>query len=231
MTTKTNLHKKAETYKNLCIFASDVMKFDNGTKIFGTWKKLESFHETKTNFKGILYTNGEEFVICYLGTDSKSIKDHIENIVMGIFPKTLQMRVANWFYKTCKEQFDIYNGNLTLIGHSEGGTEATFAGLKNNVKVVTFNTFGISRKLYDENRDYSNLITNYRDEADLVSKLRANPGQTFVVPSTVKQNFLKRFFGSIKSHKISNFGDCEKAIPLDLYMQNHPFFINAYCNF
>ena len=68
MTTQTDLHKKAETYKNLCIFASDAMKFENGTKIFGTWKKLESFHETKTNFKGILYTNGEEFVICYLGT-------------------------------------------------------------------------------------------------------------------------------------------------------------------
>ncbi len=228
MTTITKTHKKAENYKNLCIFAYDALKFENGAKIFGKWKKLESFHETKTNFKGILYTNGSEYVICYLGTDRKSLKDHIGNLVMGIFGKNLQMRIANYFYKKCKEKFDFYNENLTLIGHSEGATEATFTGIKNNLKVVTFNAFGINPKLYDPKKDYSNLITNYRDESDLVSKLRENPGKTYIVPSIVSQNILKKHFGSIKSHKIANLGNCESAIPLEEYITNHPLFINYY---
>lgn len=223
-----NRHKKANEYKNLCIFAEDVMKFENNSKVFGDWKKLESFHETKTNFKGILYSDGQEYVICYLGTDSKSIKDHIENLVMGIFGKNIQMRLADYFYKRCKEKFGFYNDSLTIIGHSEGGTEATYTGIKNNIKTVTFNTFGISRKQCENERDYTNLITNYRDESDLVSKLKENIGQTFVVPSIVKQCFVKRIFGSLKSHKIANFGDCENAVLLEDFKKLNPCFIDTY---
>lgn len=221
-------HKKANTYKNLCIFAEDAIKFKNETKIFGKWLKKESFHDLKTNFKGVLYSNDSEYVICYIGTDEKSIKDHVENLIMGIFGKNMQMRIADYFYKKCKEKFGFYNDQLTLIGHSEGGTEATYVGVINKIKTVTFNPFGLSSKLYEKNSDYSKLITNYRDESDLVSKLKGNIGRTFIVPSIVRQCLIKRILGSIKSHKISNFGDCEKAIPIEEYINLHPFFINSY---
>lgn len=221
-------HKKANEYKNLCIFAEDAIKFPNNAKVFGKWIKKESFHEEKTNFKGILYSNGTEYVICYIGTDSKSVKDHIENIVMGVFGKSMQMRIANYFYKKCKEEFGFYDDNLTLIGHSEGGTEASYVGVKNNVKVVTFNPYGLSAKLYDKGFDYSNLITNYRDEADFVSKLKKNIGAVYIVPSVINQCLLKHYLGSIKSHKINNFGDCEKAISLEEYKKQHPYFIDTY---
>lgn len=222
------IHKKAEIYKNLCIFAEDAMKFNNESKIFGNWIKKESFKERKTNFKGILYSDGNEYVICYIGTDKKSLKDHIENIIMGIFGKNMQMRIANYFYKQCKEKYGFYNDTLTLIGHSEGGTEATYVGIMNKIKVVTFNAFGISQKLYEKDKDYSSLVTNYRDECDLISKLKGNIGKTYIVPSNVNQCFIKRILGSVKSHKILNFGDCEKAVKLEDYILTHPFFINSY---
>lgn len=222
------IHKKANEYKNLCIFAEDAMNFKNETKIFGAWIKKESFHEQKTNFKGILYFNGQEYVICYIGTDDKSIKDHIENIVMGIFGKNMQMRIANYFYKKCKEKFKFYNDSLTLIGHSEGGTEATYVGIINKIKTFTFNPFGISKKLLEKDKDYSDLVFNYRDESDFVSKLKENIGTTYIVPSTVNQCILKRIFGSLKSHKILNFGDCEKAVLLEEYKATHPLFIDSY---
>ena len=147
---------------------------------------------------------------------------------MGIFGKNMQMRIADYFYKKCKEKFGFYNDQLTLIGHSEGGTEATYVGVINKIKTVTFNPFGLSSKLYEKSSDYSKLITNYRDESDLVSKLKGNIGRTFIVPSIVRQCLIKRILGSIKSHKISNFGDCEKAIPIEEYINLHPFFINSY---
>ena len=222
------LHEKANIIKNLCLKLEEALNKNDGEEIFKGWKKLDGFRETRTNFKGILYSNGAEYVICYAGTDSKSIKDHIENIVMGIFGKTLQMRIANYYYKKCKEKFGFYNDNLTLAGHSEGGTEASYAGIKNRVKVVTFNPYGLSRKLYDTRADYSNLITNYRDASDLVSKLKENPGRTYIVPTTVKQCFIKRLFGSIKSHRLENLGDCQDSVPLEEYRENHPCFINSY---
>ncbi len=223
-----DLHKKANEYKELCSRAGVAMAAASGTKVYNQWKKLDGFHEQKTNFKGLLYSNGSEYVICYLGTDSKSIKDHIENLVMGVFGKSFQMRLANFYYQKSKEKYGFYNDKLTLIGHSEGGTEAAYTGIKNRVRTVTFNAFGLSKKIYDTKADYSNLITNYRDASDLVSKLREAPGRTFVVPSTLDQCFVKRVLGSIKSHKLNNFGDCCDAVPLEEYMDSHPFFINSY---
>ena len=222
------IHKKANVYKNLCIFAEDAIKLDNDAKIFGKWRKKESYWDSKTNFKGIFYSDGNEYVICYLGTDNKSFKDHVENIIMGLFGKNMQMRIADFFYKTCRDKFDLNNDKLTLTGHSEGGTEATYVGIRNKIRTVTFNSFGISRKLLKDDMDYDELITNYRDESDLVSKLKENAGKTYIVPSTVKQCFIKRIFGSIKSHKIVNFGDCEQAVPLEDYEDSHPLFINSY---
>lgn len=222
------LHKKAEIIKRLCIKAGDVLEKEDNTEILEGWKKLDGFHEPKTNFKGVLYSDGQEYVICYLGTDCKSVKDHIENIIMGIFGKTLQMRIANYYYTKCKEKFGIYNDKLTLAGHSEGGTEATYTGIKNRVKVITYNVYGLSRRLYDVKADYSNLVTNYRDASDLVSKLKENPGRTYIIPTVVKQCFIKRIFGSIKSHRLENLGDCQNAIPLEEYMLTHPRFINSY---
>lgn len=250
-------HKKANVYKNLCIFAPDVMKFENGAKIFENWIKLESFEEKKTNFKGILYKNnfnagvesndldadgggenaddsriasrgGNEYVICYLGTERNSIKDHIENLVMGVLGKNMQMRIANYFYAECKRKYGIFNEELTLVGHSEGGTEATYVGVKNCVKVVAFNPFGLSSKLYEENADYSSLVTNYRDSSDLVSKLKENIGKVYVVETLVEQGFVKDILGSINSHKIANFGDCENAVPLEDYKKSHKTFLDNY---
>ena len=224
----TQAHEKANIYKNLCIFAPDAMTYAKDTKIFGKWLKKESFHDTKTNFKGILYSDGNEYVICYLGTDSKSVKDHLENLIIGILGKNMQMRIADYFYKKCKEKYGFYNDTLTLTGHSEGGTEATYTGIKNKIKTITFNPFGISRKLLVEDMNYDDIITNYRDEADLVSKLKENTGKTYIVPSIINQCKIKQFFGSLKSHKISNFGDCEKAVPLEDYKKSHPLFISSY---
>ena len=223
-----DLHKKANEYKILCEIAGRAMNAGAGAKVYKQWMKVDGFYEPKTNFKGLLYFDGKEYVICYLGTDSKSIKDHIENLVMGVFGKSLQMRLANFYYKKCKEKYGFYNDRLTLVGHSEGGTEAAYTGIKNRVRTVTFNAFGLSRRLYDAKADYSNLITNYRDASDLVSKLRETPGRTFVVPSKTNQCFVKRIFGSIKSHKLENFGDCCEAVPVKEYMELHPFFINSY---
>ena len=222
------LHKKAEIIKRLCIRAGEAIEKEDNTEIMECWKKLDGFHEPKTNFKGVLYSDGKEYVICYLGTDCKSVKDHIENIIMGIFGKTLQMRIANYYYTKCKEKFGIYNDKLTLAGHSEGGTEATYTGIKNRVKVITYNVYGLSRRLYDVKADYSNLVTNYRDASDLVSKMKENPGRTYIIPTVVKQCFIKRIFGSIKSHRLENLGDCQNAIPLEEYMLTHPRFINSY---
>lgn len=221
-------HTKANIYKTLCIFAEDAMNLKNGAKVFDKWIKLESFEEPKTNFKGILYKNENEHVICYLGTERSSVKDHVENIVMGVFGKSMQMRIANYFYSQCKRKYDIFNEDLTLVGHSEGGTEATYTGIRNNVKVVTFNPFGLSQKLVEKDKDYSELITNYRDAADLVSKLKENIGETYIVETTVKQSFVKNFLGSINAHKIANFGDCENAVPLEDYKKSNKMFLDKY---
>ena len=71
-----------------------------------------------------------------------------------------------------------------------------------------------------------NLVTNYRDPHDPVSKMHANVGTTYITPSTQTGFMAKTPFGSIQSHGINNMGDCENAIPLEEYKKSNPWFLD-----
>ena len=97
-------------------------------------------------------------------------------------------------------------------------------GAKYGNETVTFNAFGVSKRKLKGN--YDDLVTNYRDPHDPISKMHANVGKTYITPSTQNKFMKTTPFGSVQSHGIKNMGDCDRAIPLEEYKEKNPMFLD-----
>jgi hypothetical protein len=220
-------HLKANDYRDFFNVANNVLKNKN-IKLPSGYIVFDTMYNKKNNFKSVVYQKGNEIVICYIGTDTLKIKDHGANLKMGLSSEpTSQMRDAFDFFK----EIQIKNPDMEykVIGHSEGGSEAIYVGLSNNIETVTFNAYGLNQKLADKigGKNADNIITNYRNSQDPVSKMRNPQGKNYIVENN-KDSFLSKVspFGSISAHKISNFGDCEKAVSEKEYSKTHKNFVN-----
>lgn len=215
----------ANEYKLLCSQANGIMKKPKGEDAGNGWVKVDSSPKARSNFKGVLYQKGNQFAICFVGTDKFSAKDHGANLKMGLTGNSQQIKDARKFTEKMITEYNLTPQNTVSIGHSEGGTEATYVGLENGLKTITFNAYGVHKSKLPQDADL-NLVTNYRDAHDPVSKMYANVGTTYITPSTQTGFMAKTPFGSIKSHGINNMGDCDNAIPLQEYKKQNPWFLD-----
>ncbi len=217
-------HKKANEYKDLCNVAGDVFRVYD-VKIPNDYRVLDKI-DGQFNFKAVTFEKGDEIVICYLGTNPLSIKDHMTNGKMVISAEpTSQMESALNYCNDMRKKYPSYN--FKVVGHSEGGSEATYVGLSTNLETYTFNAYGLHQKLVKKiNNPYTDdLVINYCDYNDPVSKLRKLVGKTYIVESN--KIFIKKLnpLGSVAAHRIENFGDCTDAQLLEDYKKEHKWFI------
>ena len=212
-------HELANEYKELCLATGELFSNRSYPKNTTDWEVVEKVHYGD-NFKAVLYRKGDKYAICFAGTDKKDIRDHIANLSMGLTGDSTQIRNAKKFSEEMMQKYGLNIENTVVIGHSEGGTEATIVGITLGFMTVTFNAYGVWSSKY---KDTNNLVINYRDPNDPVSKIHKNVGLTLIVPGKEKA---KTRFGCIKAHSISNFGDCTEAIPVENYKKMDKNFLD-----
>lgn len=222
---ENNIHANADVYKSLCAQANDMMKMPNGTDAGNGWKKVESCHKG-SNFKGVLYEKDGQYALAFVGTDSKNLKDHGANFKMGITGDSRQIQDAKDFARDMQKRYGLTPQNTVSLGHSEAGTESTHVGAMFGFKTFTFNAFGARKDKLPQGVDYDNLVTNYRDAHDPVSKMHANVGKTYITPSTQNWFMGHTPFGSIQAHGIKNMGSCQEAVPLEQFKKNNKWFLD-----
>lgn len=225
-------HANSNTYKKLCEQVDNVAKRNNyNNDDLAGWTVKDSAYDRKSNFKGVLYEKDGQYALAFAGTERPSLKslggwkDWGANLKMGITGDNQQNRLANKFAEKMIKENGLTPENTVSLGHSEGGFEATNVGLKNGLKTYTFNGFGVHKSKLPENVDLD-LVTNYRDAHDPISKMHANVGKTYITPSTQNGFMSKTPFGSIQSHGINNMGDCDNAIPVQEYKKQNPLFLD-----
>ena len=191
------------------------------------WKVVDNEYDRGSNFKGVLYEKDGQYALCFVGTDRFSAKDWGANAKMAFTGESRQIELAQEFTdKMFRKHHELNIENTKSIGHSEGGTEATVVGIQYGLKTTTFNAYGVGGDYVDKNKNYDNLVTNYRDPHDPISKLRANVGTTYITPGTQNRFMSTTPFGSIQAHGIDNMGDCMQSVTVDEYKKSHPLFIN-----
>lgn len=224
-------HLKAEICKRLCLMSDEIAKRKNndlGQKVFLNYRIFAKKYDKRTNFKAVVYNNEDEFIICFVGTDSKCLKDHVANLKMGFGKASRQMILAKNFAKSIIEN----NCSTKSIasGHSEGGSEALFVGLNFGLETYTYNAFPLSNSLKKsliKNNVTVVSINNYRAPKDIVSKLfYTDIGLTYIVENSQRKLNANFFLDMKSAHSLKNMGNCRGAIPIAVYKKKHKYFID-----
>lgn len=224
MTQTFNLHAEKNVYQNgldeetiqndklLQKFAIGVYE-GNRDQIPKDWRLIKKADDPNSGFYAEAYERNGKIVIVYRGTND--LTDWIKNnkdMVLNKFPA--QLRPALNFYDEVVSEYTKkgYSVNdITVTGHSLGGSLCQLVCDLRICKGVTFNAYGTEGILQD--KKYVS-VRNYGNEDDLTFtyNLHRHPGKTYVIENTS----LEILPQIRKYHSVEDMGDIATAVPYDM---------------
>lgn len=154
------------------------------------WTKLKSY-DIDNGFQANVYINGNDIAVVYRGTEinkrNENIKDIKTDVQMGLGLSPNQYTNADSVYKEIKKTYP--NSEITVSGHSLGGSLAQLVSATNGCPAVTFNAYGTGEILSNmgiQNQKLLNII-NYGNPDDAVFGMKYNkqPGRTFITDNNL----------------------------------------------
>lgn len=193
-----------------------------------SWQELTSLN-SGNGFQTTIYHKNNEIVISYRGTDTA--RDWNDDFQMWKNQIPDQLQQANGVYKEIKKIFP--NANITVTGHSLGGSLAQLVSAENGCQAVTFNAYGTGDILNNEgyyNTKNLNII-NYGNPYDPIftDKYNAQPGRTFLTDTNFNsyvywdeqsQNLTKM---NREKHFLENMGVLEDAVEVEPLSERHQY--------
>lgn len=233
------MDKKLHT--DLMILAGHTYK--NGSfNIPANWQEVTSF-SSNNGFQATVYQNGNEIVISYRGTEATKIqrgefiKDIMNDIQMGVNTIPIQYNAANEVYQQVKQSYP--NFNITVTGHSLGGSLAQLVSAENGCQAITFNAYGTGDIL--NNAGIYNIkelnIINYGNINDPVFNLSSTkqPGRNFLTNTELNPDKLYevgyQYNVHQPAHKIEKMSSLDDAVEIEPQLvssqNNNPFKLYA----
>ncbi len=120
-------------YKQVGVKKEDLNVLPKGYKV------LDIKNEAN-GFQALVLQKGNDIVICYRGTEGLNKKDLGNDLEM--FRRMIPSQARNALDLYDEYRRDYPNYNITVIGHSLGGSLAQIVGTLRDVTAVTFNAFG-----------------------------------------------------------------------------------------
>ncbi len=190
------------------------------------WKLISEYSNNDNGFHGEAYEKDGKIIIAFRGTQWYSLGDLNTDVQMIRKEIPKQANSALTFYykveKYCVTH-DIDKSNITITGHSLGGSLGEFVGPTVKVKTVTFNAYGVkdiaerNMILKGENENY---VKNYGDVNDrtFYTKMHNHVGKTYVLDNDKDNKVLR----NKKYHKAETIQNLEDAEPYDIH-KHHKF--------
>ena len=165
--------------------------------------RVIDFNENKnTGFYADVLSNGNDIIIAYRGTDKLFDHDGKNDIDMAKSKIPAQAIDAIRIYDKVKREHP--NANITVTGHSLGGSLAEIvSGIRGNL-AVTFNAYGVGDMFRNKNVLKENNVVNYVNEYDAVSMVN---GQNHIGEIYEVSKNLNNF---IENHKAENIIDLSR---------------------
>ena len=202
-------------HEELKLLNIEVYKFNTlnkGDRINGKnleWKVISKHFDPKTNFKGVAFTNGNNLVFSFVGTENNYgnfTKSWSTNIIdMGLRNINKQFSAGEKWVESFLYSPKYRNYHKYATGHSEAGTESVLYAKKYGIDAVTFNAYN-ARQIVEHSPitfNHNPHIINYGFVNDVTFKLGGKPhlGDTYLFYDSNS----KSKFELSKLHALENF--------------------------
>ena len=206
MTKRKNDTKYHEVLKQAAGYS-----YKNGNSAPEGYKVVKSVDNKDTGFHAEVLANGNDVIVAYRGTDQPIGIDGINDFAMARKNIPAQATDAIKVYDQVKQDYP--NSDVTVTGHSLGGSLSQIVSSVRGCDAVTFNAYGTKDMFKDPASIKENNIVNYVNEMDGITMVNGenHVGEIYSVPN-IAQN--SRFSIKYKDncHQLEGMGNLSERI-------------------
>ena len=170
------------------------------------YKVIKSVDNKDTGFHAKVLAKGNDIIIAYRGTNLTSVQDIRNDVAMARDKIPAQASDAIKVYDQVKQDYP--NSDVTVTGHSLGGSLSQIVSSVRGCDAVTFNAYGTKDMFENSANIKADNIVNYVNEMDGVTMVNGenHVGEIYSVPN-IAQN--SRFSIKYKDncHQLEGMGN------------------------
>ena len=175
------------------------------------YRVIDKAENTENGFYAEAYSNGKDIIIAYRGTDDW--QDVMVDLDMVRSQLPSQCIDAVRFYD--KVANNNKNSDITVTGHSLGGSNAEIVSAIRGTVAVTFNAYGVRDMFTPYTRLKEDNIVNYVNEWDPFAMFNAenNLGEMYAVQNIAKNLSRTHYceaMGPLQQRKVRSVEDIKK---------------------
>lgn len=162
--------------------------YKKGDPIPDGYKVIKSVDNKNTGFHAEVLSKGNDVIVAYRGTDKIFGQDGRNDFAMNRGKIPAQATEAIKLYDQVKQENP--NSDITVTGHSLGGSLSQIVSGIRGCDAVTFNAYGVKNMFKDPANIKEDNVVNYVNEWDPIAMSNAENqvGETYAVKGEAMRN-------------------------------------------
>ena len=180
--------------------------YKNGSPAPDGYKVVKSVDNKDTGFHAEVLANGNDVIVAYRGTDQPIGIDGINDFAMARKNIPEQATEAIKVYDQVKQDYP--NSEVTVTGHSLGGSLSQIVSSVRGCEAVTFNAYGTKDMFENSANIKEENIVNYVNEMDGVTMVNGenHVGEIYSVPNVAQDSKFSIFY-KLNCHYLEGMGN------------------------
>ena len=185
--------------------------YKNGSSAPEGYKVIKSVDNKDTGFHAEVLAKGNDVIVAYRGTDQPIGIDGINDFAMARKNIPEQATEAIKVYDQVKQDYP--NSDVTVTGHSLGGSLSQIVSSVRGCEAVTFNAYGVKDMFENSTNIKEDNIVNYVNEMDGITMVNGenHVGEIYSVPNIAQDSKFSIFY-KLNCHYLEGMGNLSERI-------------------
>ena len=185
--------------------------YKNGSPAPEGYEVVKSIDNKDTGFHAEVLAKGNDVIVAYRGTDQPIGIDGINDFAMARKNIPKQATEAIKVYDQVKQDYP--NSEVTVTGHSLGGSLSQIVSSVRGCEAVTFNAYGTKDMFENSANIKEDNIVNYVNEMDGITMVNGenHVGEIYSVPNIAQDSKFSIFY-KLNCHYLEGMGNLSERI-------------------